>query len=382
MGFVPHNTGSDNMAIGIYIHIPFCKSKCYYCDFNSFSGIEHLQKDYCSALKREIKNYCLEKDVVDTVYFGGGTPTYLPADFLADVLNTIKENYILSENCEITTECNPATIDEKGFIILKKAGFNRLSIGLQSCDDKTLKTLGRIHSFKNFEDCFTHARTAGIENISLDLMYGLPDQTTKMWLDTLKKAVSFLPEHISCYSLKIEDSTPFSRMNLNIPDDDTVREMYDIATDFLESHAYSRYEISNFAKNNFESRHNCKYWKCENFVGFGAGAYSCVNNLRYSNTQNVEKYIESINKIGSAVDEKILLTSKDMMSEFCFLGLRMANGISADEFKLRFGRKIADVFGDELNKNIKRKTIIQKNGRYYIPPEWIFVSNEILSDFV
>ena len=370
------------MALGIYIHIPFCKSKCNYCDFNSFSGIEHLQKDYCIALKHEIDNFHNKENIVNTIYFGGGTPTYLSSDLLVDLLKTVKENFTLSGNCEITTECNPATIDENGFRILYNAGFNRVSIGLQSCDDKLLKTLGRIHSFNEFENCFKQARMAGFENISLDLMYGLPNQTTEIWLDTLKKAIAFSPEHISSYSLKIEDGTPFSHMNLDIPDDETVREMYDICTDFLENNGYNRYEISNYAKKGFESKHNCKYWSCEDYVGFGAGACSCIDNLRYNNLSDIQAYINSVLKSGVAIEEKFPLNNTEMMSEFCFLGLRTTNGISADEFKNRFGVELTQVFGNEIEKNIKRKTIIQKNGRYIIPPEWIFVSNEILSDFV
>ena len=338
------------MALGIYIHIPFCKSKCNYCDFNSFAGIEYLQKDYCLALKNEIKNFNKKKEIVDTVYFGGGTPTYLSPDLLTDILKTVRENFILSDNCEITTECNPATIDEIGFRKLHNTGFNRVSIGLQSCDDKLLKTLGRIHSFIEFENCFKQARMAGFKNISIDLMYGLPNQTKDIWLDTLKKVISFSPEHISSYSLKIEDGTPFSYMNLDIPDDDTVREMYDICTDFLESHGYNRYEISNYAKEGFESNHNCKYWKCENFAGFGAGAYSCIDNLRYSNISDIQAYINSVLERGNAIEKEIPLSDMDMMSEFCFLGLRMSDGISTYEFKNRFGIELTQVFGNEIEK--------------------------------
>ena len=361
--------------------MPFCKSKCNYCDFNSCAGIENLMESYCTSLMYEIKNFT-QKDTVDTIYFGGGTPTYLPPSLLIDILDTVKNNFNLTYDCEITIECNPATIDRNGLILLKKADFNRLSIGLQSCNDRILKVLGRIHSYKDFENCFNDARSAGFENISLDLMYGLPDQTTEQWLDTLQKATAFGPEHISCYALKVEEGTPFEKMNLNLPDDDTFREMYDNGTSYLKEQGYNLYEISNYSKDGYESRHNSKYWKCENFVGFGAGAYSCINNLRYSNIYKVENYIDEINKTGSAINEKTPLSDKDMMSEFCFLGLRMANGISINEFKLRFNCEITDIFGDELTKNIKRKTIVQKNGRYIIPPEWLFVSNEILSDFV
>ena len=370
------------MALGIYIHIPFCKSKCNYCDFNSFAGIEHLQKDYCTALKNEIKNYNCKIDIVDTIYFGGGTPTYLSPDLLVDILGTVKENFTLSKDCEITTECNPATIDKNGLFELRKAGFNRVSIGLQSCNNDILKILGRIHSLNDFENCIRQARFTGFKNISLDLMYGLPNQTTEIWLDTLKKAVAFSPEHISCYSLKIEEGTPFSRMKLNIPDDDAVREMYDICTEYLDKNGYERYEISNYSKKGFESKHNCKYWRCDDFIGFGAGAYSCIDKTRYNNISDIQDYMVSVREKKNAIDEKIQLSDRDMMSEFCFLGLRMSNGISSYDFKQRFNSDITQIFGKEIEKNIKRKTIIQKNGRYIIPPEWIFVSNEILSDFV
>lgn len=365
------------MAIGIYIHIPFCKSKCNYCDFNSYAGLDHLHRSYCNALISEINSYKTTQSI-DSIYFGGGTPTVLPTNYLKEVLDSVKNGYNLTTDCEITIECNPATVSLDGFKKLHSFGFNRISLGLQSSCDAMLKRLGRSHTFQDFKDAFSYARQAGFENISLDLMYGLPDQTLNQWIETLKDAIAFNPEHISLYALKIEDGTPFSKMELNLPDDDTYFEMYQTANRILAENGLLRYEISNFAKEGFESRHNSKYWKCHDFLGFGAGAYSCIDDLRYSNIKNVESYIESENK----VIEKIPLSLRDRMSEFCFLGLRLTEGISALEFKKKFNLELYEVFGEEIEKNLKRKTLRLCDGRLVIPDEYLFVSNQILSDFV
>ena len=369
------------MSIGVYIHIPFCKSKCKYCDFNSYSNMSEWQERYINALCREISEFEGE-DCADTIYFGGGTPTVLAPELLSRVMMSIKKRFYLTESCEITVECNPGTIDEKGLIYLNKIGINRLSIGLQSTDDKMLEKLGRIHSLEDFKKCFLFARKAGFENISLDLIYGLPGQTLSSWESTLRKAIEFSPEHISCYALKIEDGTPFAYMKPDIPDDDLVRDMYDNCVDFFDKNGFNRYEISNFAKESYESRHNIKYWQCDDFAGFGAGAYSCIGDCRYSNLKNIPEYCNAIEAFGFATESKTVLTIEDKMKEFCFLGLRRTNGISELEFKRRFNCEITEIFGSALEKNLKRGTLKTADGRILIPFEWIFVSNGILVDFV
>lgn len=369
------------MALGIYVHIPFCRAKCKYCDFNSYPGMELWKAPYVDALCREIQNSSVG-GTVDTVYFGGGTPTVLGPEQLIRILEALRKRFVLTQDCEITAECNPATMGYEGFRKLRSAGFNRLSIGLQSSDDAMLRSLGRIHTFREFGDCFASARKAGFSNLSLDLIYGLPGQTQKGWTETLEKALDFHPEHISCYALKIEEGTPFAQMNLELPNDDEVREMYDFCVDKLEAEGLKRYEISNFARPEYESRHNCKYWLCDDFLGFGAGAYSCAENCRWDNFRDVAQYCRAVNEKNSAAAEMIPLTAEDQMSEFCFLGLRMVRGIDTDEFERRFGRRIEAVYGRALEKNFKRGTLRTAEGRIFIPSEWLYVSNGILVDFV
>lgn len=370
-------------TLGLYIHIPFCKAKCGYCDFNSYSGKEELIEPYFSALMKEIETTAEKYPLpVDTIYFGGGTPTYVETKYVCVALEKITELFEQCSKCEISIECNPGTIGFEGLKNLRNAGFNRLSIGLQSADNKCLKSLGRIHIFEDFSECFKNARNAGFENISLDLMYGLPDQTMQEWKSTLECATAFGTEHISCYSLKIEEGTPFSKINLNLPDDDAEADMYEMAVTYLGDCGYSRYEISNFAKDGFESRHNLKYWLCDDFVGLGAGAFSCADGVRFSNCSDIYEYIKKINNCGSATEEKEILSDFDKMSEFVFLGLRLKEGISEVEFKNRFGTEIDKVFGKEIEKYRKMGFLIRENGNIHFSDDGFFVSNAILSDFV
>ncbi len=365
------------MSLGIYIHIPFCVSKCKYCDFLSHSSTEDEREAYVKALCKEIEDFEASDNVVDTIYFGGGTPTVLKAEQLAEILSLVKKKFSVDKNCEITTECNPATMNKEGFKILKEAGFNRLSIGLQSANDEELKLLGRIHRAEDCVRCVEDAKSAGFENISLDLMFGLPYQTMEKWKHSLEAVTKLSPKHISCYGLKIEEGTPFYSMNYEI-DEDLSRDMYDYGVSYLKENGYELYEISNFAKEGYESRHNLKYWQCDDFAGFGVGAYSCVNGVRYSNTRSMDEYLSKADKIA----ERIKLIDFDAMSEYVFLGLRTRNGISEVEFQKRFGRDIYEVFGEELKKNIKRGTISKIKDRFIIPKEYLYVSNGILVDFV
>lgn len=368
---------------GIYIHIPFCKSKCNYCDFNSYAGKNEYIAPYFSALNREIGvNSDKIKGGIDTVYIGGGTPTCVDAEYICDMMKKVFSSYNILTDAEITIECNPGTIGSEGLKKLRDSGINRLSIGLQSTDDEVLRRLGRIHTFDDFKRCFDAARKVGFENISLDLMYGLPKQSMEMWRETLGHAVEFGCEHISCYSLKVEEGTPFAKMQLDIPDDDTVADMYEECVDFLGKNGYARYEISNFSKLGRESRHNLKYWRCEDFIGFGAGAYSCIGNERFSNCCSIGDYIKSIEEKDSAVDTLISLTKEDKMSEFVFLGLRCVEGINTEEFEKRFGCSIFDVYDEQIEKYIKMGFLICNKERIYFADKAFFVSNSILAEFV
>ncbi len=368
-------------TIGIYVHIPFCKSKCNYCDFCSYPNSISYSEDYIESLCKEIELTGFTHKV-DTIYIGGGTPTYLPPAQILRILDTISEKYSVLKDAEITIECNPATIDFDGLSTLRKGGINRLSIGLQSTDDDILKRLGRAHSTADFEACYHSARQAGFDNISIDLMFGLPGQSMSMWIDTLNKAISYGAEHISCYSLKVEEGTPFYTMNLNLPDDDTNRDMYDRCVKMLADAGYERYEISNFAKPNCKSQHNIKYWECNDFAGFGAAAYSCMEGVRYSNICGLHEYISAIKDVGAAPDTAYTLTEFDQMSEFVFLGLRMCDGISQTEFEERFQKNLDEVFGGTICKHLMNGHLIREDDRIKINPDMLYVSNSILADFV
>ena len=364
---------------GLYIHIPFCIKKCNYCDFNSQSGNEALYSDYVDCIKKEIEQTKNNGIIFDSVYIGGGTPTVLPSALLSSIMKSITN---VKRDAEITVEANPKTADYEKLSSLLASGVNRLSLGLQSVNDSELKMLGRAHSFSDFEETFFAARRAGFKNISTDLMFALPNQTLKIWENTLKKAVSYKPAHISAYCLKIEKGTPFEKMKLNLPNDDTAADMYDLCTDILESHGYKRYEISNFAKDNKESFHNNLYWKTQDYIGIGAGAHSCFGGKRFSKICDIKKYIDAIKSGESAVENLITLSQKDKISEFVFLGLRMTSGISENEFTARFNTDIDSVFGKQLKKYENLGVIIRRSGKIFINPKFLYVSNSILSDFV
>lgn len=375
------------MTTGIYIHIPFCIKKCAYCDFNSYSDIRDMSYSYGKAVISEIKNSPYKNKKIDTVYIGGGTPTCIDEKILIDILATLRESFDVAEGAEITVECNPGTADFKKLLALRRAGFNRLSIGCQSADDKLLKKIGRIHTFEDFTDCFFDARRAGFENISIDLMFGLPGQTNEIWLDTLRKITELGPEHISAYSLKIEEGTPFfemkSRGELSVPDDDANREMYDIAVEFLKKQGYCRYEISNFSKAGFESRHNLIYWTLGEYIGFGAGAHSFAGGRRFFSPLGVSDYIDFVGRGGRAENGAEMESEADMMCEFMFLGLRLDRGVSESEFKKRFGKGIREVFKIPLEKHLNITRALEKaGGNIKIRPEYTYVSNLIMSDFI
>ncbi len=364
---------------GLYIHIPFCKQKCKYCDFNSFSGLEDLFEDYFLCLEKEIKAVAAENLVFDTVYIGGGTPTAPPNYYLTGLIEKIKN---ITSDCEITVECNPGTVSYDDLKRIKLAGANRLSIGLQTTEEAQLKVLGRIHSLKDFEDCFYNARKAGFENISIDIMFGLQGQTLESLGETLEQAVKYNSEHISCYCLKIEDGTPFAKMHLNLPDDDECADMYDLCVSFLAEHGYNRYEISNFSRNGKISRHNTKYWLLDDYIGIGAGAHSLYKDRRFFKIANVREYIKAILGGGDAVAHSDIIDKEEKMSEFVFLGLRMAEGIDEKRFENLFQIPIDKVYGEQIEKYIKMGVMGRKCGKTYINPEFLYVSNNILSDFV
>lgn len=365
----------------LYVHIPFCKQKCLYCDFPSFCNMDSLMEDYIDALSVELKR--IQGNKISTVFIGGGTPTYLSLE----ALKKLKKSFNLlniDKNIEFTVEGNPGTFSSEKLEILKSMGVNRLSIGLQAVQDRLLKELGRIHNFNEFLESYNIARKIGFENINIDLMFGLPNQSFDDWKETLNEVLKLKPQHLSCYSLIVEEGTPFyKRYNEdNLPKEDLVLKMYEYTKETLKQNGYNHYEISNFAKEGYECKHNIVYWELSNYIGVGSSSHSYYNGKRYKNEENVKKYIEKIHKNENAVVEEHENSLEDDMEEFVFLGLRKMEGISIDEFNRRFGRDIYSIYGKVIKKYEKDNMLVLRNGRLSLSSRGINISNYILSDFI
>ena len=337
--------------IGIYVHIPFCMRKCYYCDFCSYPGQLEKQEDYVQALKEEIKERSKRvKNYVDTIYIGGGTPSIIDASYIAEILNCIRDNYKVKKNAEITIEVNPGTVTENKLALYKDAGINRLSIGLQSTKDKLLEEIGRIHNYEEFLNTYKLAKDIGFKNINVDLMIGLPEQTLKDVEDSLIEIISLKPKHISVYSLILEENTKLEVLvklgKLDLPTDEVEREMYWKVKEVLEANGYEHYEISNFAKKGYKSKHNFNCWKQHSYLGFGVAAHSYYNDIRYSNTNSLEEYLQ--NPENKKVEETQEI--EDTKKEYMLLGLRTLEGVSISEFKQKFVDNPLYLFKNELNK--------------------------------
>lgn len=343
--------------LGIYIHIPFCKQKCFYCDFCSFANKNEMQEKYVEAVINEIKNIIhKEKYTVTTIYFGGGTPSILNPKYIKNILQEIESSFKILDDAEITIEINPGTVNEEKLKKYKEYGINRLSIGLQSANDKILKKIGRIHDYKQFEETFFYARKCGFKNINVDLMIGLPTQTIEDVKQTLEKIIQKNPEHISVYSLIIEEGTIIEKLinenKLQLPDEETERIMYWTVVNELKENGYNQYEISNFSKKTHESKHNTNCWKQKQYIGLGTSAHSYLNKKRYSNTNNIEEYIKNIqeNNISKNITIHEEQTEESTMNEYMLLGLRIIQGININEFKHKF----------KTDPTIKYKEILEK----------------------
>ncbi len=326
--------------LGVYIHIPFCASKCSYCDFYSLSGCDHMMPDYQDALIDHIEESAqsLKSYEVDSVYFGGGTPSFYGADRIVEIFNTLKLNGNVRLDSEVTVECNPDSTSLNALKLLREEGVNRLSLGVQSANNDLLKLIGRRHNFQQVKRSMQDARDAGFENISLDLIYGLPSQSKSDWAETLARIIELHPEHISCYGLKLEEGTPmYERYKGSpiLPDDDEQADMYFYAADVLERYGYKQYEISNFAAKGFESKHNLKYWNLDDYMGFGPGAHSCVGNLRYSFVKDLKQYISGVARGASIIDEYRQIDPLERAVEYIMLGMRTSNGISEHDYRTR-----------------------------------------------
>lgn len=404
----------------LYLHIPFCERKCAYCDFLSAPADLPVRISYIKKLQEEIV-YCgaqYGEYQVSSIFFGGGTPTILEGYQLAAILETVKEHFNITTDAEITVECNPGTLTAGKAEKLVQAGFNRLSMGLQSADDRELHLLGRIHNFAQFLESYDLARKAGFRNINVDLMSALPGQTLKSWQDTLQKVTALRPEHISAYSLIIEEGTPFYERFAEderireegghprlLPEEDVERQMYELTETFLHTKGYERYEISNYAKPGYECRHNCGYWTRKDYLGLGLGASSLVEHQRFQNTSDLKTYLEQEylpqcegqhERIAETIQlqEETGLTQtghhihietldkKSEMEEFMFLGLRLMAGISRQQFEKKFQVTLNSVYGEVLRKLKGEQLIEEVAGYVRLTEHGIDVSNYVLAEFL
>ena len=380
----------NNMAdmnrgpLGLYLHFPFCVRKCRYCDFLSFPSDEAGREAYLQRLKKEIivRGEKYQDYSIETLFIGGGTPSLMTGQQLTELLDTVRTAFHVSPSGEWTMECNPGTTDAETLKIYRAAGINRLSFGLQSMNDEELKYLGRIHTAKQFLDNYQAARKAGVENINIDLMSAIPDQTYEGWIHNLRTVAGLDPEHISAYSLIIEEGTPFASRTLNLPDEDAEYNMYEATAQILREYGFEQYEISNYAKKGRECRHNVGYWIRQDYLGFGLGASSLYGKERFANTQDMKKYLENSRTPEKIREKEPPLTREDEMAEFMFLGLRMTRGISKAEFERQFGSEIDAIYGDVLRKYKSMGLLLEEKGRIFLSREGIHVSNSVMADFL
>lgn len=369
--------------ISLYLHIPFCAKKCLYCDFLSFPAESKVQESYVRALAGELAGEAEKygEYVVDSLFFGGGTPSILSPESIAFLLETVKKHYCLLPDAEITMEANPGTVNGDKLGIYRESGVNRLSLGLQSAEKEELLRLGRIHSYEIFLDGFAAVREAGFYNVNVDIMSALPGQTLLSCRRTLERVAALRPEHISAYSLIIEEGTYFwqHRQELELPGEDDEREMYEMAAVILGDKGYHRYEISNYALEGRECRHNTGYWERHEYAGFGIGAASLVDNVRWKNCGDIVLYCA-----GKAGREEVhALSRQEQMEEFMFLGLRLMKGVSATRFAECFGVAVESIYGDPL-RNMMEKGLLEETGRGEIrlTGRGIDLSNVVMAEFL
>ena len=403
----------NKKPLSIYIHIPFCKKKCLYCDFLSAPACFQERESYVKALLREISGIakiCADYEVI-SVFFGGGTPSLLSKGQMKRIMSAVRKGYCLCRDAEITVECNPATADFDKLSFYRECGINRLSIGLQSANDRELKELGRIHNYVQFLETFQAARNAGFHNINIDIMSALPGQTYESYLDTLEKVTALNPEHISAYSLIIEEGTPFydrfgsgentaayevaqnmdcAPMYPCLPTEDTERKMYHKTKTFLQNAGYFRYEISNYAKKGYECRHNLSYWKGTEYLGFGIGAASYFGGCRFKNCSEKERYqeyfafdyVQNAETFHALHEEINFLTKEEQMEEFMFLGLRLKKGVSRAEFRERFQVSIEEVFGDKIQGLHSKRLLCCNKDRIYLSQYGMDIANYVMAEFL
>lgn len=376
--------------LGLYFHIPFCLAKCTYCAFVSQAGTEELHQPYVAALCREIAaaggDFDLSPMPVDTLFFGGGTPTVLSAASLSAILLAVKKHYSVQDDAEISIEANPGTLDRRKLEQLRSAGFNRLSIGVQSFDDRVLTAAGRIHRSVEAEQTLAMARSAGFDNISLDLMYGLPAQTLSSWEQTLKQAVSLAPEHISAYGLKVEVATPLAAAlaagAVCLPPEAEEEAMYDLLNAMLPDCNYRRYEISNYSRPGRECRHNLKYWHYRPYRGFGVAAHSFFPGQRFANTEKIQEYLQQISAGLSTETFREELDGATAMGEYAFLSLRLAEGVNAAEFFRLFGADFFQTFQTPIHELLRKRLVCRQENSLRLTAKGMKFGNQVFAEFL
>ena len=375
--------GKKKDSLELYFHIPFCIKKCDYCDFLSGPVTRAGQEAYIYALLREMKPAsAIEKRPVDTIFIGGGTPSVPECDIMEKLLQGIGENFQLAADAEVTIEANPGTLTPEKLALYRRYGINRISIGLQSPKDQELQALGRIHNYQQFLESYHMAREAGFSNMNIDLMFAIPGQGYEGWIQNLRTVAELGPEHISAYSLIIEEGTPFSARKLDLPDEDTEYRMYEDVAKVLGEYGYHQYEISNYAKNGRNCRHNEGYWERKDYLGLGLGAASLIGGERFTNTSDMSEYLENSGNLEEIRTDREILTREDEMGEFMFLGLRMTKGVSKNDFQEYFGTPIEKIYGEVLEKYKKQGLLLEEDGRIFLSRAGIHVSNAVMADFL
>ena len=374
--------------IGLYIHIPFCRQKCLYCDFPSWAGQEDQMQRYVDALTKEIRNRSGEYSdrTVVSVFFGGGTPTTLSIPMLEQLMQALFENWNIAEDAEITTEANPGTLDREMTDALKKMGFNRLSMGVQAWQNRLLKDLGRIHTIESFQENYKAVREAGFANVNTDLMFALPNQTMADWQETVKNMIAMNPEHISAYSLILEEGTPFydkyEKGELEPAEEDLDREMYHWAVDYMAEMGYEQYEISNFAKKGRQSCHNRIYWQAEEYLGMGLGSHSYMNGERFHNIYDLQEYIKADGDVSLLKEDVEIITEEDALAEFMFLGLRLTEGVSFDRFRERFGQEMKNIYGSQIEELVRDGLLEEDETGIRLTRRGVDISNFVFEKFL
>ena len=369
--------------IRLYVHIPFCVQKCLYCDFLSWHDSRENQARYVQALCREIRA-CRGRYParISSLFFGGGTPSVLEPGHMAEIMEALAEVFSFELDSEMSIEANPGTVNLEKLKTYEKIGLNRISFGLQSAHNEELKALGRIHTWEEFLESYDLARQAGFDNINVDLMSGIPDQTLASWQKTLSRVLELAPEHVSAYSLIVEEGTPFAQRKLNLPEEEEERRMYEMTAEMLGSQGYRQYEISNYALPKRECAHNMGYWTREDYLGLGLGAASLFESQRWNNTDSMEEYLEKSERPEEIQVCREKLSVREQMEETMFLGLRMTEGIERERFQEEFGISVEEVYGDALRRLEGLGLLQADRGRLYLTRKGISLSNQVFVEFL